>query len=647
MRYAFYLAVFPALLFAGMTLNIESIMADETDLPPGVTNTQAVDDHPLSPSEALAKMKMPKGFQATLFAAEPDVQQPIACCFDDRGRLWVLENYSYPKWQESGHDRILIFEDTNGDGVHDSRKVFWDKGNYSSALQVGFGGVWVGNTPNLLFIPDSNGDDKPDGEAEIVLEGFSRKSAANVINNLNWGPDGWLYGSIGSNSPSHVGIPGSPLEGRPQLSRGVWRYHPTRKTFEVVARGTVNPWGLDWNNRGEAFFVSCVVDHLWHLVPGAYYPRKGNERDNPFVYETIGSTCDHLHWAGGNWTDSRGGHGEHGEKGGGHAHTGLMIYAGGNWPSEYHQHLFMNNIHGHRINHDVLERRGAGYVGKHRPDFLHANDEWFRALSLKYGPDGGVTMIDWQDFGECHDNDGVHRSSGRIYKVTYGKIDHTGSIDLGGESSKKLAEYQKHENEWYARHARRLLQERAAAGSELQDARGVLLGLLETDDETVDLTVRLRALWCLNAINSPASEDKSSEAFLLQLTKDGNEHVRAWAVRLLCDAVPLTNETNDSDSKVSTDTITRLREMATDDDSQLVRLYLASVLPRLANDDRWEVAFALAAHAEDSDDREIPLMIWYGIEPLIKQSERQAIKLIAAAKIPLLRKLAARRLAEK
>src|SRR4029453_17678914 len=124
---------------------------------------------PVPLAEAAKRMSLPTGFTATLCAGEPEVRQPIAMAFDDRGRLWIAECYSYPNWKEKGNDRILIFEDTDGDGRFDRRKVFWEKGNYLTGLLPGFGGVWVCCSPHLLFIPDRNGDDVPDGPPQVIL----------------------------------------------------------------------------------------------------------------------------------------------------------------------------------------------------------------------------------------------------------------------------------------------------------------------------------------------------------------------------------------------------------------------------------------------------------------------------------------------
>src|SRR5262249_19429488 len=179
--------------------------------------------NPVPLAEAAKRMTLPKGFSAMLCAGEPEVRQPIAMAFDDRGRLWVAECYSYPNWKEKGHDRILIFEDTKGTGRFDHRKVFWDQGNYLTGLLPGFVGVWVCCSPSLLFIPDRNGDDVPDGPPQVVLDGWSNKGVHNVVNALTWGPDGWLYGCNGITAPSKVGKPGTPDDKRLDINCGIWR----------------------------------------------------------------------------------------------------------------------------------------------------------------------------------------------------------------------------------------------------------------------------------------------------------------------------------------------------------------------------------------------------------------------------------------
>ncbi|HZT82607.1 MAG TPA: PVC-type heme-binding CxxCH protein, partial [Gemmataceae bacterium] len=583
-------------------------------------------DAPLPPAEAPGHMTLPKGFRATLFAGEPDVVQPIAFTFDDRGRLWVAECRSYPHWLKSGPgaDRILIFEDTDGDGRFDKRKVFCDKLANVSGLEVGFGGAWVCATPNLLFIPDRDGNDRPDGPPEVVLDGWSLNAKHNVFNGLAWGPDGWLYGCNGILATSKIGRPGTPDKDRVAINCGVWRYHPTRKAFEAVAHGTTNPWGLDFDDYGQAFITNCVIKHLFHVVPGAHFVRMYGQDFNPHQYGLMPSCADHIHWGGGDWTTSRGGKGAHDAPGGGHAHAGAMVYLGDNFPAEYRNSVFMCNIHGNRVNRDVLRRHGSGYVAKHAPDFLLANDPWFRGLGVRYGPDGGVFVSDWTDTGECHNYDKVHATSGRIYKVTYGQVTPF-RADLARLPDAELVKLQRHRNDWQVRHARRLLQERAAAGKLAKETRPALLRMLRDD---ADVTRQLRALWALHATGG------IDEKLTLELLNSKQEWLRGWAVQLELE-----------DGKASAAVRKRLAEMAAQDPSATVRLFLASGLQRLPAEERWPIAEALAAHAEDAADANLPLMIWYAVEPLVASDPARGAALIKQAKIPLLREYIARRVA--
>lgn len=602
--------------------------AGEFDLPPGVKDTQPNGDQPIEPLAALKLMQAPKGFSVSLFAGEPAVRQPISFEIDRAGRLWVAECYAYRTWNAKGTDRLLIFTDTDNDGQYDERKVFWSEGNYLTGFTLGHGGVWVASTPNLLFIPDANGDDQPDGKAEIVLDGWSTKGVHNVPNGLAWGPDGWLYGCNGITSPSLVGKPGTPKEERTPINCGIWRYHPAKKVFDVVANGTTNPWGIDWNDHGHAFFTNCVIDHLWHVVPGAHYKRMFGEDFNPYAYKLMNPCSDHLHWAGGDWTKARGAEGEHAKLGGGHAHSGTMVYLGDGFPKDYRGSLFTCNIHGNRVNRDSLHRNKSGYVGKHEADFLNANDLWFRGTTVKYGPDGGVFVADWTDLGECHDRDGVHRSSGRIYKVTHdGTRGQPVRKSLDTLSDEELVQLQLHENDWWVRNARLILTERAQLG---KLSPSTVASLQRIYNENEDDTRQLRALWCLYAIGA------IDDAFLIKQTEHDSEHVRYWALQLLCDF----GAPSEAARKA-------IEQLAKEDPSSLVRLGIASVAQRIPVADRWETVTQLAMHAEDADDENLALMIWYAAEPLAASDSTKALKLAARSKISLLRQYIARRIAEK
>ncbi|MBI5774616.1 MAG: c-type cytochrome [Verrucomicrobia bacterium] len=604
-------------------------------------------------AEAAAKMQLPPGFKATVFAAEPDVQNPIALAWDARGRLWVAENYTYAeralRYDMKLRDRIVILEDDDGDGRFDKRTVFTDDVQMLTSIEVGFGGVWAIALPHVVFIPDRNGDDKPDGPAEVVLDGFRppQENHHNIANGLRFGPDGWLYGRCGASGAADVNVAGStekfPVRG------GMWRYHPVRRVFEVITCGNTNPWGHDWNEHGELFYVNTVNGHLWHAVAGEHFVRAHTLDPNPRAYGLIDHHADHWHFdTSAEWSKSRDGVAN--AFGGGHSHIGAMVYHGDNWPVQYRGHLFTLNQHGRRANMDRLERNGSGYVGRHAPDVIVAEDKWFRGMEITYGPDGGVYVADWSDTGECHDATGVHRESGRIFKITHGTPQKQNFGDLTKLNSRELVKLHSHPNEWFVRQARLELASRAASGRGLDTVKEQLRVMVESEKSEV---LRLRALWSLHAIGA------ADEKFLLARLRDGNEHVRAWAVRLLTDDWPLdtltsqrprSGDTPVAGSKNWSNEATRvsplLARLARDDKSALVRLALATVLQRLPVNQRAELAAALVAHAEDASDHNLPLLIWFGLIPLGDGDPLALAKLSAKCELPTTRNFIARRLAE-
>ena len=535
---------------------------------PAIFNTEKTPGGPMPAAEVARTMELPPGFSCKVFAAEPDVQQPIAMAWDARGRLWVAECYTYAenpaRWDTSLRDRIVIFEDTDNDGHFDKRTVFWDEGVRLTSIELGNGGVYALCAPNLIFIPDKNGDDKTDGAPEVLLDGFNFKTVGhNIVNGLRWGPDGWLYGRHGISDTSSIGAPGTAGKDRTRMNCGIFRYHPGTRKFEVVLNGGTNSWGHDWDANGELFWINTVIGHLFHGIPGAYYDRMFGTHLNPHVYETIAQTADHYHFDQGKekWADiKKGMSSKTDELGGGHAHVGCMIYNGGSWPKEYAGRLLTCNLHGNRINTDILQREGNGFVAKHGADFMKSKDKWFRGIELSTGPDGSVFVIDWSDAGECHDSDGVHRTSGRIYKIVYGKDEPARTFDLSKMDDTALAkEAAAHPgNNWWSRMIARV---RADRGAQPLDPK-----------------------------------------------------------------LPQLADANSSDS--------------------LVRLHTASAMQRLPLDARFPFAIALAAHAEDANDRQQPLMIWYGIEPAITAHPEQAIALAMSSKIPTVRRLVTRRLTE-
>jgi putative membrane-bound dehydrogenase-like protein len=577
----------------------------------------------LSGEAAARAMTLPKGFTVRLAASEPDVVRPIAFTLDDRGRLWVAEAHTYPARAADGEgkDRILILEDTDGDGSLDKRTVFIDNLNLISGLEVGFGGVWVGAAPYLMFIPVAEGTDRPAGPPQVLLDGWGYQDTHETLNTFSWGPDGWLYGTHGVFTHSNVGKPGAPDSERQRLNAGIWRYHPTKHIFEVFAEGTSNPWGLDFNDYGQWFTTACVIEHLYHVVQGARYKRQAGKHFNPHVYDDIKTIADHVHWVGRRGPHA--GNARSGAAGGGHAHAGAMIYLGGDtWPEEYRDSIFMHNIHGHRANTDRLARQGSGYTAAHGPDFLLTNDSWSQMLNFRYGPDGSVHVIDWYDKNQCHSsNPEVHdRTLGRIFRISHER-DRAVKVDLQKQSSQALVDLQLHRNDWYVRHARRILQERGPDPT----VHARLKTMLE---DNADVTRKLRAVWALHVTGGLAEQDK------LALLDHASEYMRSWGVYLLVD-----------EKRPSDEAVRRFAELARSDPSALVRLYVASALQRTPVEKRWDAVAALLARSEDSSDHNLPLMVWYAAEPLAELDPARALTLAAGSTLPNLFAFTAQRIA--
>ena len=557
----------------------------------------------LPAADAAKQMKLPPGFSAQVVAAEPDVVQPVAYTMDDRGRLWVVENTNYPECPGKPVDKILVFEDFDAAGKARKRTVFYDKLTFATGIAVGHGGVWVGAPPNLLFFPLKDGADKAAGEPEIVLDGWGNQDTHETLNNFIWGPDGWLYGTHGIFTHSNVGRPGAPDAERVKLNAGVWRYHPVKKKFELYAEGASNQWGVDWDDRGQAFFEACVIPHMWQCIQGARYQRQAGQHFNKHTYEDIKTIADFEY-----------------EK---RAYAGAMIYLGGQWPKEYRDTFFFNDIHMNKLRCEKLTRAGSGMKAERMMDFMTSPDAWYRGLSPQYGPDGSVFINDWYDKVPCHQQRAfTDRSNGRIYKIVYEGVKAV-SVDLAKASDAELVQMQLHENDWYVRHARRLLAERGPK-PEVQAALKKMLR------ENPDETRKLRALWALHGVQG------LDEATALETLKSPMEYVRAWVIQLTCeDGTPTAAE------------LAQFAKMAADDPSHVVRLYLASAAQRIPVAQRWPILSALASHAEDAKDHNLPLMLWYAAEPVVAADPLKGAELLGSCKIPKVQEFIARRMAAK
>ena len=592
----------------------------------------------LNPQEAVESMTMMEGVKANAWAGEPMVTQPIAFCWDDRGRLWVAENRDYESrgsgFSNFGDSRIVILEDTDLDGDADSRKVFLEGIPFPSAIAVGFDGLFLGAPPNLLFVPDKNGDDVADKEnIEVLLTGWGIRDRHETINSFHWGPDGWLYGLEGFATPSKIRKPVGkgkiykPKEAFPEdlldaegvdINGGVWRYHPTKKRFEAVAHGFSNPWGIDYDSKGQLFITACVIPHLFHVVPGGIYHRQGGQHFNPYLYSDITTIVDHRHRS---------------------AHGGARIYQSDAFAKIHQGRLFMANIHEHAVLSDVLEPKGSGFVAHHGDDFLRANNAQWIGFSMEVGPSGDMFVLDWHDADICG-KEVLNKETGRIFRISPTKSlaeNWEGRYaDLKKMTDEQLTDLQTSTSDWHARRARVILQHRATKGKLSENSVTQLRKLFDGKNQDH----RLRAMWTLHITNNFA------EGELQSALSDKDEYVRAWAIQMLCEDMNASGKSKEGFRSVKTQTEDILVKMSFREPSAVVRLYLAAALQRLDEKSRWLVAEGLISQANDVDDHNIPKMIWYGMESLVSQSPDKAIAMAGACKLPLMAEFTSRRLVD-
>jgi putative membrane-bound dehydrogenase-like protein len=586
------------------TLAITSLLAQNRG------KQHRISDAPfLTPKEAVAKMSIPENFEVSIYTAEPDIGEPIAFTYDGRGRIWVVENYNYVNRHSHKNEqlsRIQIFEDTDSDGTFDTKKLFHDKITFASGIAIGHGGVYLGAPPNLIFIPDANGDDIPDAEPEVLLDGWGIQDRHETLNSFIWGPDGWLYGCQGVFTHSLIGKPGAPKEDRLYLDAGIWRFHPETKAFEIFARGLSNPWGFDFNDVGHGFATCCVIPHLFHIVQGGIYDKQSRPNLNPYTYAPIQTIRDHTHLS---------------------AHGGARFYLADTFPAEYRDQLFMCNIHEHAVLVDYMEPSGSTYIGRHGSDFMPTNDLAWVGFSMEIGPDGGVYILDWHDTDICGNTINFPKS-GRIYRIMPKGAKKITRPNIPALSDLELCALQDHANDWYVRQARTELHHRTLTGK--LDKNAVHQALDDFFKKSTTSPKRLRALWAQHVTKRFAGQAKEQ---LVKLLKHSDQHVRAWTIQLLSE-----------DQKPPASAHPIFLDLAKNDPSPTVRLYLAAAVPRLDQEHRFPLLNALAQHREDIEDPKIPRMLWFALEPLVTEHPEKALALAANTPIPFLTESVARRM---
>src|SRR6266487_1116061 len=631
--------------------------------PPGKQLSGAyapADTPPMMPEETQKKFKVPTGVEVRLFASEPEVVNPVAMTWDERGRLWVLELYEYPKGApkgQNGRDRIKVLEDTDADGRADKVTVFADGFSLATGLALGNGGVYLGVAPDFPFLEDTNGDDKVD-KTTVLKTGFGLEDRHELLNGFAWGPDGWLYMTHGVFTHSKVRDPNDPDGFGVAVDAALARYHPRTKKFEVFADGTSNPWGVDWNERGDAFVSACVIHHLFHMAPGGQYNRQGGTWANPYGY--VGDLPSKGLPAIVDWRHFRA------------AHSGICIYQGDQWPAEWRGLVFIGNIHENAINCDRLTPVGSTYaaeretqlLGPRKGDyqvgggtFLASDDRWFRPVSTQTGPDGAVWIADWCDKYPCYQNaqadpEGVDRELGRIWRVVWVGEEKGKAVASRPEKGMNLTKLSVHQliellgkkNSWQSRQAQRLLSESKSKTATDELAAIIFKKLTAKEDlgrpEPRDDSF-LHALWTLHTLDGtreplaqklPGGRQLNPVSLLEYAASHPSPVIRSWVARL-------TGENHEA-AGLNTP---RLVTLAFDSNATVraaaavaLRLFTSSSLtvntpaPESTNGVVSWCFKELLANASVEGDFYYPHIVWMAMEPRVAADPQPFFPLVSA-----------------
>jgi putative membrane-bound dehydrogenase-like protein len=534
----------------------------------------------LTPAEAIKKMQVPDGFSVELVASEPDIVNPVAMAFDERGRIWITESLEYPRSSPGpGKDRIKILESSKGDGIYDKITVFVDGLNIPSGIAVGRGGIWVANAPDILFYREVDG--KPAGKPEVIVTGFGRSDTHELPNSLTWGPDGWLYGLNGVFNHCHINHRGKVFD----FTCALFRIHPKTREFQIVAEGTSNPWGIAWDNEGSAFVSACVIDHLWHLTESGYYQRQGGPYP-PYTWK-LQSIVKHTHQKA--------------------AYCGIHFFDSDAYPPQYRERLYMGNIHGGCINVDLLERDGSTYLAKPNPDFLTANDAWFMPVAQKTGPDGSLYILDWYDRYHCYqdarrDPAGIDRRNGRLYRVRYKNTPRAAIFDLAKENDDQLIERLHSHNVFFRELAQRLLAERNDPATRVKLEHFVM-------DDKAPRKPRMHALWAL------IGTGQLERVFHKRLLQHNDPGFRAWAVRAAGDL-------RDVDPGIRKAVAGHVHDSSPD-----VKLQVAIAARKLQ--DIEPIPVLLEVLSGCGNDKLIPAIVWQNLHPMLETKSNLLLRLLA------------------
>lgn len=582
----------------------------------------------LPPAEAAKTFTTTDNLKFEQILHEPDITQPFHFSFDGKGRLWVIHSNQYPypaglrmlsrdkyyrahydkvpaapPHHDKGADLVTIHEDTNGDGTFDSVKVFVEGLNMANAVLPGKGGVWVMNAPYLLFYPDADGDDVPDGDPVVHLAGFGFEDSHSAANSLVWGPDGWIYGGQGSTASCRVTRPGIDPEGAPGVyfeGCMVWRYQPETHAFEIFAEGSGNTFGLEFDSVGRLYSGhNGGKTRGWHYMQGGFYlmqgvdPGKFGPPRNPYAFGTLPmlSTQDDIVRF---------------------SHFGA--FADGTAIPDKLKGMLMaidplhNEVIASRWTH-----RGSTFETVDYGVVVKSSDPAFRPVYAANAPDGSVYIADMYEFyiahGQHYQNQ-IDTTTGRIYRLADKDKALEKDYSLLGKSPGELLALLGHPNKWHRTAAVRVLAMRADPAV-VPELKARIAG--------EDGTVALHALWALYQI---AGLD--ADIAVRGLTHP-DAAVRNWTVRLLGDAngvqrnLGLPPERKNAiplEEKILQPLLTQAKE---ESDAE-VRDQMAATARRLDIKQGLPLLAVLLGHEEDMEDDFIPLMCWWVLEAHLPDS---------------------------
>ncbi|MEZ6143958.1 MAG: HEAT repeat domain-containing protein [Planctomycetaceae bacterium] len=378
---------------------------------------------------------LPEGFEVNLFAADPQIAKPIQMNFDPQGRLWVVSSHTYPQILpgDEANDRVLILEDTDGDGVSDGTTVFADGLLIPTGIELGDGGAYVAASTEMLHLKDTNGDGRADTR-RIVLSGFGTEDTHHILHTFRWGPEQLLYMKQSIYIHSHVETPW----GVERLNAGgTWRFRPENWKLSVFDRGLVNSWGLDFDDYGTTFATDGAGgEGVNYIVPGASYLTAYGA---PRIL--------------------------HGLNPGSPKHCGLEIVDGRHLPDDWQGSMLTNDFRGHRVCRFVVTEDGAGYYSQEQQEVIKSDHVAFRPIDIKMGPDGAIYIADWYNpiiqHGEVDFRDPRRdHTHGRIWRVTYKGNPLVERPQLVDMSNDELVAQLAAPERWTRRQAKRLLKER-------------------------------------------------------------------------------------------------------------------------------------------------------------------------------------------